>query len=751
MNIGRLSLSLSFSLSLSLSFSLANALGRQLALFHVAWCITLSVWLVEAAKVAEPCASKPYYVGVVGATLGTCALSMLLEPAIAFYSSRGGLFETRRRWPALQLCIYADLLMSAFRICVIGYGTHVLYEYPSACLADVESSLSFSLQSCYRAMLWSMWAVIGGLVCFSVLVYNWFPDYDDPVAWVRQFDYWSNWYCCVSGTRREVRESFRRVGELFGMVFGHIDMVPSDVITIFWLAMLRQRVYRLEEVMGVGGRQGVGEHSEEPGGDVEVGWDQRVGAARTHAGASLLNSRSFYSMQADALSGIDSRGLVGLGSEGPTSSTRVDQVIIDEVAYYMRYAFSAYGWMMYVWAHPGSGVAKLCCGDSCRMCTDCARGIQGRSNPRNARYLNREAILKTSGLEPGDLVHVQLEGDGRGVLPYFIGLDHAKKKLIISIRGSMSFDDVVCDLKLDPVGVDDWLGSASPAGPRPPAMDANQPTTHLAHRGIFEAAKATMASIAATGVIGKHLGIHRGYDILVCGHSLGAGCAFLVGLYLKQAHPGLRCIAFSPPGGLVSRDLAASAADWCISTVCGKEWAPRLTLSTLERVRDEMVLLGIHCKMSKAKLILSWMSGYLWSDEDIFHTEGSLPEENARWLESYRRSIDAARSQPLRQSLLPAFDFYPPGRMIYLRPTGETKAKTRRRRESSKRNIMQRKFVCEWTTGERLVSNGILLSGRMWQDHLPDQSFAILRVLASGDGPAAAKKTKNKTAGHVSL
>lgn len=217
-------------------------------------------------------------------------------------------------------------------------------------------------------------------------------------------------------------------------------------------------------------------------------------------------------------------------------------------------------------------------------------------------------------------------------------------------------------------------------------------------------------------------------------------------MYLKQSHPTLRCISYSPPGGLVSRDLAVPAADWCISTVCGKEWIPRLTLSTIERVRDEMVHLGIHCKMSKAKLFLSWMCGYLWSDEDIFHAEGALPEENARWLESYRQHVDAAATQTLRQSLIPAFDFHPPGRILYLRPTGETSAMTKRPWESSKRIIMQRKFVCEWTTGDRLVSNGILLSGRMMRDHFPNQSLAILRVLASGDGAAGPRKRKTKAA-----
>lgn len=113
-----------------------------------------------------------------------------------------------------------------------------------------------------------------------------------------------------------------------------------------------------------------------------------------------------------------------------------------------------------------------------------------------------------------------------------------------------------------------------------------------------------------------------GYRLVVTGHSLGAGCAFLLALYLRQfcpnlksvvlgaivvagaalvcalvslvlvygynssmrqvcgqshlCHPALpcclprslRCWAFSPPGGLASREVCASAVDWCHRCDC---------------------------------------------------------------------------------------------------------------------------------------------------------------------------------------
>ena len=713
----------------------------QLTTFNFVWVVTLPIWLAQAANVADTCPSKPYYVGVVGSMLATCALSVVLEPAVAYYGSRGGMFETRKRSPMLQRFIYADLAMSMLRVCIVGYGTHVLYSYPSECLGDVGGSLAFSLQACYRACIWSMWAMIGGLTCFCVLVFNWFPEYHDTDAWVRQFQYWSSWFCCVSGTRREVVESFRRVGEMFGMMFRHIDLVPSDVLTIFCLAMLRQRDFRLEEAMTTVDGGSDGDEDVEKGGVDSRGF---VGLAKRASGIAPENETPTCRSSSTATS-------------SPTD-TVVDRATIEEVAYYMRYAFAVYGWMLFVWSHPGSGMVRLCCGDSCRMWADCASCSHGA--PMNAKYLNREAILKTSRLHPADLLHVQLESGGKDVLPYFIGLDHGKKKLIIAIRGSMSFDDVVRDLKFDPASVDGWLrenpsfsslehssvfSSASSSipmsAPGPPDMNAQDAPTYLAHRGIFEAAKATMASIDATGLLNKHLdrhtGTHRDYDILVCGHSLGAGCAFLVGLYLRQSHPSLRCISFSPPGGLVSRNLASSATLWCISTVCGKEWVPRITLATIEQVRDDMVHLGVYCKMSKAKLILSWLTDYLWSDNDVFYSEDALPEENAGWLRAYRQSVKAADdTDEVRKSLRPAVDFYPPGRIMYMKPTGNLRTERNGGKKikggKNRVAIVQREFVCEWTTSERLVRNGILLSGRMMKDHFPDVSYAILKVLADG-------------------
>lgn len=47
------------------------------------------------------------------------------------------------------------------------------------------------------------------------------------------------------------------------------------------------------------------------------------------------------------------------------------------------------------------------------------------------------------------------------------------------------------------------------------------------------------------------------YDLVLVGHSLGAGTAAILAILLKQEHPNLSCFAYSPPGGLLRYSLIA--------------------------------------------------------------------------------------------------------------------------------------------------------------------------------------------------
>jgi hypothetical protein len=84
-----------------------------------------------------------------------------------------------------------------------------------------------------------------------------------------------------------------------------------------------------------------------------------------------------------------------------------------------------------------------------------------------------------------------------------------------------------------------------------------------------------------------------GYELVTTGHSLGAGVAALAALCLRAEFPETRCVCYAPPGGLMSAGLAEETAAWgWLSVVVGSDAVPRLSLASLERLRDDVVAAG---------------------------------------------------------------------------------------------------------------------------------------------------------------
>lgn len=440
------------------------------------------------------------------------------------------------------------------------------------------------------------------------------------------------------------------------------------------------------------------------------------------------------------------------GLPRPLKMSPAEPEILQEAAYYMKYAFAAYGWMLFVYSKKTTGLFKLCCGRGFGLISSIVtrkHGVVPFANPLQAPYFNNEAILQaTEIVHEGDLVDVRLEAEVPNVLPYYIAIDRVKKVVVVAIRGSLSMEDVIRDLLFEPADLDMWVEEKRVSGwdaPLPELKPATASTRYAAHSGIFEAARATMADIQNTGFLASLLlGPQKqlpDYNLVVCGHSLGAGVAFLMSLRMRQFFPDLKCWSFSPPGGLATAELSAGAVHWCTSVICGKEMIPRLTLATFERARDEMVYCAARCRLNKWSIFLSWISGRVYTEKEIFYSADDLPEEPQNWLEGYRESLGSTSVK--REYVELATKFGPPGKCLYLKPSGE-KAEGRKRYRGGIFNPFKfrkpvvRDYQGVWVDGEALVDQGIVISGRMMLDHFPDYALAVLRRLAFAGGHGAA-------------
>ncbi len=76
---------------------------------------------------------------------------------------------------------------------------------------------------------------------------------------------------------------------------------------------------------------------------------------------------------------------------------------------------------------------------------------------------------------------------------------------------------------------------------------------------------------------------------MVTGHSLGAGVATILSLKLKSDYPDIRCIAYSPPGGLVSERLSEYTKSFVLSVVVGDDIIPRLGVHSVHKLKADIL------------------------------------------------------------------------------------------------------------------------------------------------------------------
>lgn len=100
----------------------------------------------------------------------------------------------------------------------------------------------------------------------------------------------------------------------------------------------------------------------------------------------------------------------------------------------------------------------------------------------------------------------------------------------------------------------------------------------------------------------------RSYSLYVTGHSLGGSTGVLLSYMLRRDYPSVRCVSITPLGGLLDKEHAESCGDFVLSAVMGDDVVPRLSVTSMEHMRDEVLELIARSKVcvggsSKCKCI----------------------------------------------------------------------------------------------------------------------------------------------------
>lgn len=124
-----------------------------------------------------------------------------------------------------------------------------------------------------------------------------------------------------------------------------------------------------------------------------------------------------------------------------------DYDLFQSVIHYMYYAVSAYGWPMYLMTYSKTGLCELCTNlKCCLMCfgrSDNAQVIED-----NCCLCNYAALKQMVSDGDVEVIYATFHVD-IGETPFFVAVDYAKEKVVVSIRGTLSMKDILTDLNAE--------------------------------------------------------------------------------------------------------------------------------------------------------------------------------------------------------------------------------------------------------------------------------------------------------------
>ena len=691
-------------------------------------------------------------------SISVCFLAVICEGFLVAMSLRGSIVDSKAR-SGLSSLLNFHVVIGVLQLCCAAVGIAIVVRHDFPC--SDKFSLAWDNVLLLSVVVSQLIDIFGILCCFSIFhshkaTGDEYEDVENPVTDSLE-DATERWHGrCKTGCKylqictcnlfggNGIGDELETVGVIFARFFHHegfLDVVPSDVAAGLVLVRLQQRARLLS-------MRSRSEGASSPLLGSNEGEITDSDSSKAERGAVMMRKKGVYHH-------IDPKMM---GRHIFSGDDPVDLKLLSDAAHYAPYALAAYTHFMYMFMHPACGLCKLCgyraCPNSLPDGSDCIED-NGKKTKIGSRWhnsccnigpaivigdncckLNKTAMLKMVENRNSELVFANFSND-LDIKPYGVFVDKDREAVVISIRGTLSLEDCISDALADAASLEaagekwgfDGAGKFAHSGMLRAAMwirqdletsgllsDLLQSVNKAGDEVLFvnenqtdSAVRRPMSTDRGGSLKGPNLytplNKKKYRQLVVVGHSLGAGTAAVLSILLRPAYPSLISFAYGAPGSVLDEHTSRSIQSFFTSVILGKDLVGSLSIKNLSTLRCDVLDALVRCKANKNTVMRALFEERAHKLDSLMYSPGTEPESHFKNMVVEFNNHMNRRSEDLRKEKL-----YVPGRIIHL-----VKTKTVKSCCSSK------KKEYEPTDADLMDFTEIKISPTMVWEHFPDQ------------------------------
>ncbi|KAH9196748.1 hypothetical protein AeNC1_001269 [Aphanomyces euteiches] len=280
-----------------------------------------------------------------------------------------------------------------------------------------------------------------------------------------------------------------------------------------------------------------------------------------------------------------------------------DPSILEDAARYGKLAGGIYGWIIVLFYEPFAW-HKIC---------GCCQPREVRHHMRSVHEPVRRwqpgprddiSFVRYSGVDPTSVQFISTAND-LFQSPFTVCRDDDRKELIVCVRGSLSWHDVLTDILAKHVPMSPDEAMASPTGE---AIYTHEGVLRSSRRIVGELQSGTLKEIFWEFAMARCRldDPNANWRIVVTGHSLGAGIAAVLTLMLRKQFNAVGFLFAPLP--VFDETTCAWSMPYMTTLVYGDDWVPRISVGNIVRLRND--LMEEYQRVSNATLWSVWWARY---------------------------------------------------------------------------------------------------------------------------------------------